>query len=96
MNNKIKQICMCGHPLDNHIEQINGKAEAGECILCDCYYYLEDKRCNKPIIQKSITRNNTLELLKDIRKQGFNYHCSCPTCIKIRDKISIELCEEKE
>ena len=35
-----KQICICGHSIDEHIEQVKGKAIAGECSKCDCHYYL--------------------------------------------------------
>ena len=39
-------------------------------------------------------KKENLELLKEIKKFGFNYHCDCPTCIEIRDKIN-KLLEEK-
>jgi len=35
------QICTCGHLIDNHIEQVNGKAISGECSLCKCNYYCQ-------------------------------------------------------
>jgi predicted CopG family antitoxin len=40
-----KQMCKCGHPIDNHIEQVNGKVVAGECSFpCDCKKYKEKKK----------------------------------------------------
>lgn len=38
-----KQKCYCGHPIEDHIEIIEGKPIAGECINCDCEEYEEDK-----------------------------------------------------
>ena len=35
------QICECKHLIDLHIEQVNGKAIAGECRKCDCQKYRE-------------------------------------------------------
>lgn len=35
-----KQVCDCGHIIDSHIEQVNGKAIAGECFECGCNGYL--------------------------------------------------------
>jgi len=62
--NKIKeeQICMCGHRIDDHLEQVNGKAKAGECSLCKCYYYCEDNsiqtKCKGETYEESNKRNN--------------------------------------
>src|SRR3990172_150884 len=42
------QICKCNHPIDNHIEQINGKVIAGECINCECKEY-QSPQTNTPI-----------------------------------------------
>lgn len=42
-----KQICKCKHKLDDHLEQINGKTIAGECIKCNCCKYAEFKHKTK-------------------------------------------------
>ncbi len=39
-----KQFCECNHIVDEHIEQINGKAIAGECSKCDCKRYKEQDK----------------------------------------------------
>lgn len=36
------QYCVCGHTIDDHIEQINGEAIAGECLRCNCMEYEEE------------------------------------------------------
>ena len=41
---KKEQICECGHIVDNHIEQIDGKAISGECFKCDCRKYKEKEK----------------------------------------------------
>jgi len=42
-----------------------------------------------------LNKNNIIGLLKEIKKYGFNYHCDCPTCIKIRDDINKVLREKQ-
>lgn len=31
-----EQVCTCGHAIDNHLEQVEGKGIAGECNMWDC------------------------------------------------------------
>jgi len=43
------QICKCKHPIDNHIEQIDGKVIAGECINCECKKYQSQQGVKQPL-----------------------------------------------
>jgi len=42
------------------------------------------------------TEDKIIELLIEIKDNGFNYHCDCPTCIKIRDEINKVLGEKEK
>lgn len=51
-----KQVCNCGHLIDDHVPDM-------ECSLCDCPYYLEDKeniqtKCKGETYEESNKRNN--------------------------------------
>jgi hypothetical protein len=36
---EVKQICKCGHPIDDHVPDM-------ECSKCNCVYYEEKKDAN--------------------------------------------------
>lgn len=67
------QTCECGHEIDFHIEQVNGKAVAGECFKCPC--------------KKFKAKDNVFKLTK--RCTGLCWHCKKPKNHSQQEKSSM-------
>jgi hypothetical protein len=83
-----KQICMCGHTIDNHIEQVNGKAIAGECKKCECHYYCQqvnevEKGCGKEWCDGYCDYTCGEEFPVD---DGIPFYVLCPSCQEIYER----------
>lgn len=48
-----KNICKCGHNIDFHIEQFEGRVIAGECSICPCKKFIPQNKSQEKNSQGS-------------------------------------------